>query len=104
MFSQFKSYCVRELYVHQLKTSRMFAQSKNIQLTKRQFSTTNNNNNNINMLNKPLPAEDPELLGKYAKKPATSDKSGEATSNVNPVTGEINGPKGPEPTRYVSLL
>lgn len=21
-------------------------------------------------------------------------------SNVNPVTGEINGPKGPEPTRY----
>ena len=41
------------------------------------------------------------------EKSSTEEKQGVETDpfapfpdNVNPVTGEINGPKGPEPTRY----
>jgi len=63
-----------------------------------------------------LPQEDPALMGKHAvKSQAAREKEeaeldaleAEADANavapgprVNPVTGEVNGPRGPEPTRY----
>ncbi len=59
-----------------------------------------------------LPWEDPELLGRSAvaaAKAAAAAEGGEeevaAPSGpfVNPTTGEVNGPRGPEPTRYASL-
>ena len=54
----------------------------------------------------PLPSEDPNLLGKHAKKAEEKTENPETPeeavpSNMNPKTGEINGPKGPEPTRHV---
>jgi hypothetical protein len=58
-----------------------------------------------------LPSEDPALLGKHAAKPvdladADADAAEAAAAQpsgprVNPLTGEVNGPRGPEPTRYV---
>jgi hypothetical protein len=63
----------------------------------RSFSTTPFNVKDI-----PMPSEDPALLGKHAKKASTEDVS-EAPEDEGPFVsaiGEINGPKGPEPTRF----
>eukprot|EP00037_Helgoeca_nana_P030218 m.371765 g.371765 ORF g.371765 m.371765 type:complete len:118 (+) comp28134_c1_seq6:150-503(+) len=38
---------------------------------------------------------EPAAPGEESMKPATS-----TGGRVNPVTGEVNGPRGPEPTRY----
>lgn len=39
--------------------------------------------------------DEPEEPGQESMKPAV-----EAMGRVNPETGEVDGPKGPEPTRY----
>jgi hypothetical protein len=47
----------------------------------------------------PMPWEDPALLGKQAGKGIAPPSTKPATG-PNQMTGEVNGPRGPEPTRY----
>lgn len=74
-------------------TQGQFRQSSCLPQQGRSFSTTSPQQ----PIKLSSPSEDPALLGKHAK-PAETPK--ETSPFVNPVTGEVNGPKGPEPTRY----
>lgn len=47
-----------------------------------------------------LPKAQTELKAESAQKKGKTEEVSDVEDHINPITGEIGGPRGPEPTRY----